>query len=128
MLEELLNVNLILYCASWESTVRFYRDGLGLQVTMENDWFVEFRLGPRSTVSVADESRASIKSSDGGGVTIAMQVADVREAWEAARARGLEPTEIMDHPWGAKLFHVFDPEGHRLEMWQTVASDPGTGG
>jgi catechol 2,3-dioxygenase-like lactoylglutathione lyase family enzyme len=115
---EAITVNLILYCAEWEATVRFYRKGLGLPVTMENEWFVEFRLGADSRLSVADERRASIKSCGGAGITVSLQVADIRGVREAARAGGLQPTEIVDHPWGARVFYLIDPEGHRLEVWQ----------
>ncbi len=110
--------NLILYCAAWEATVRFYRDGLGLPVLMENDWFVEFGLGPTSRISVADERRASIKSCGGAGVTVAIEVPDLQAAWDEAQAKDLRPTAITAHPWDARVFHLSDPEGHRLEVWQ----------
>ncbi len=118
MYEHLLAVNLILYCAEWESTVRFYRDGLGLPVNMANDWFVEFLLGPGSRLSVADERHASIKSCGSTGLAVALEVADVDAAWERAAEDGLNPTVIRDHPWGARLFFLYDPEGHRIEIWQ----------
>jgi lactoylglutathione lyase len=118
MREEPLTTNLILYCAEWEATVRFYRDALGLPVTTETDWFVEFGLGRDSRLSIADERRASIKGCGGAGITVSLRVPDVDAAWAEARVGGLEPTDIVDHPWDARVFYLFDPEGHRLEMWQ----------
>ena len=127
MFEDALAVNLILYCREWEDTVRFYRDGLGLPVTMAKDWFVEFQLGAGSRLSVADERRASIKSCGGSGLTVAIQVADIDAVWKTAQAKELKPTEISDHPWSARVFYLVDPEGHRLEVWQRTedAERPG---
>ncbi len=119
MFEHVQSVNLIVYCARWEETVRFYQDGLGLPVNMATDWFVEFCLGPHSRISVADERRASIKSCGGAGVTVAVEVAALAASRERAAAKGLEPTEIREHPWGAWVFYLVDPEGHRIEVWQS---------
>ena len=37
---------------------------------------------------------------------------------------GLEPTRIQEHPWDARVFHLFDPEGHRIEIWQSNGTSP----
>ena len=59
--------NTILYCEQWPAVVDFYRTSLGLRVTMERDWFVEFELDPGAHVSIADASRASVAAGDGSG-------------------------------------------------------------
>lgn len=115
---DLITANTILYCGHWEETVRFYRDGLRLPVLFATDWFVEFRLAADSRLSVADERRASIKSSGGAGITVSLQVEDIDATWEHAKETGLAPTAISEHPWHARVFCLFDPEGHRIEMWQ----------
>jgi catechol 2,3-dioxygenase-like lactoylglutathione lyase family enzyme len=120
---DFLAANLILYCRRWDAMVRFYRDRLLLPVIFSTDWFVEFRLTDESRLSIADEARASVKSKGNGGVTLALQVADIEAAREHAETMGLEPTAIRKHPWDARLFYVFDPEGHRIEIWQFVAGD-----
>ena len=51
-------------------------------------------------------------------MTLALEVADVGDAWEGARAQGLQPTDIREHPWDASVFYLIDPEGHRVEVWQ----------
>lgn len=117
MHDKLTSTNTILYCREWDQTVRFYRDRMGLPVLFSTDWFVEFRLSGTSNLSIADESRASIKSCGGAGITIALQVEDIDAAREHAEKRGLNPTLIRSHPWDARIFHVFDPEGHRIEIW-----------
>jgi catechol 2,3-dioxygenase-like lactoylglutathione lyase family enzyme len=115
---EVASVNTILYCRRWEEAVAFYRDGLGLRVLMANEWFVEFRLTETSRLSLADDSRASIKCAGGAGITIALEVDDLAAARGKALDAGLRPTEMSDHPWNARIFHVFDPEGRRIEVWQ----------
>ena len=115
---DLLTTNTILYCSRWDDSVRFYRDGLGLPILFATDWFVEFRLSPNSRLSVADETRASVKSSGGAGITVSLEVDDIEAAWKLVAQRDLEPTAIRDHPWQARVFYLFDPEGHRIEIWQ----------
>lgn len=69
--------NTILYCRNWQETVAFYRDGIKLLVLSSNDWFVEFKLNEAARLSVANEARATVKSGDGKGLTISLQVVDV---------------------------------------------------
>lgn len=108
--------NIILYCKKWEETVAFYQSGLGLPITAHNGWFVEFTLTDSSRLSVADESRTTIKSSSGNGITIGLQVADIAKAHAQFVAASLNPTEIKK-VWGAEVFYLFDPERNRIEFW-----------
>jgi catechol 2,3-dioxygenase-like lactoylglutathione lyase family enzyme len=116
------SLNTILYCVKWDETVRFYRDLLGLPVVFAADWFVEFRLCAGALLSIADERRSSVKSGNGRGVTITMEVDDIDAAHRTAAEKGLSPTDIKRHPWNARVFYLKDPEGHRLEMWMKAAS------
>jgi catechol 2,3-dioxygenase-like lactoylglutathione lyase family enzyme len=113
----LLSTNTIVYCRRWQETVHFYRDLLRLPVTFATDWFVEFQLTATAHVSVADESRARIKSSAGRGLTLAWQVEDIEGTWRQLQERGITPGPIAAHAWGAQVFYFVDPEGHRLEIW-----------
>ncbi len=116
--KKLKTVNTILYCKRWEQTVKFYRDRLGLPVNFSNNWFVEFCLTDGSRLSIADESRASIKSCGGMGITLSLETDAIETVWADFAKSGLEPTEIKEHPWGARVFYFYDPEGHRIEIWQ----------
>lgn len=113
----LKNTNTILYCKNWRETVDFYRHGLELPITFASDWFVEFQLTETAHVSVANERRASVKSSHGAGITITLQVESADDAWHYLHAKGLAPGPLKNHAWGARVFYFFDPEGHRLEIW-----------
>ncbi|NLV71523.1 MAG: VOC family protein [Actinobacteria bacterium] len=116
----LIGSNIILYCGRWAETVGFYREGLQLPVCFSTDWFVEFSLTETSRLSVADEKRACIRSSGGTGITLTLQVVDLEAAWGQAELADLAPTPIETHPWGARVFRMLDPEGHRIEFWESA--------
>ena len=113
-------VNTIFYCRKWEETVRFYRDHLKLTVNFSTDWFVEFCLNTTCRLSIADEKRAIIKSGNGKGITLSLEVENIDNVREFVEKAGLKPTMIKKHPWGAMVFYLFDPEAHRIEIWQSV--------
>lgn len=114
---KILSTNTILYCRKWKKTVDFYRDILSLKIIFMTDWFVEFSLSDCSRISIADQAKSSIKSSP-HGITVALQVPDIESVWHDIVNEGLKPTEIKDHPWNARVFYIFDPEGHRIEIWE----------
>ena len=106
MLQDLIATNIIFYCRKWAETVHFYRDGLQLPVCFSTDWFAEFFLTESSRLSVADEEHASIKSCEGAGITLALQVSDIDRTWEQAETAGLRPTSVRVHPWDARGLHM----------------------
>ena len=117
MKNDCLTLNTILYCKKWEETLRFYRvllDDPGDPVT---DWFVEFSINTTARISIADERCASIKSANGKGITLSIRIDNIDRQWDRLHRSGLTPDKIRFHPWGAKVFYLFDPEGHRIEMW-----------
>lgn len=108
--------NIILYCHLWAETVRFYEERLELPVLVRKEWFVEFLLAPHSALSVADQSRTSVRSSRGEGITVSLNVADAASTRQWLIERGLEP-EPLRSIWGSSAFFLRDPEGNRLELW-----------
>lgn len=123
MLSNLITVNTILYCRQWPAMVNFYRDQLRLPVNFATDWFIEFYLTANSRLSIADENRASIKSASGKGITITVEVEEIEPIHKKLQDAGLVLTRVWQHPWNAKVFHLFDPEGNRLEVWQSTQDD-----
>lgn len=109
--------NTIIYCTRWADCVDYYRDGLGLDVAFENDWFVELKLAEGARLSLADAGRATIDSADGRGITVTLKVADIHDARRQLEDRGLEPGEIRRHAWGDLVFYLRDPDGNRIEVW-----------
>jgi catechol 2,3-dioxygenase-like lactoylglutathione lyase family enzyme len=109
--------NTILYARRWEESVAFYRDRLGFAVAFRNDWFVEFRLTPTAYLSVADQSRTTMASGDGKGITLSFRIDDLQAAHRAFIKDRLEPTAIRTQVMGADVFYLTDPEGNRIEFW-----------
>lgn len=94
-----------------------------LPINFSTYWFVEFSLTASSRLSIADEKRSSIKSCAGKGITLALQVEDIEAVRKDMVKNGLEPTVISKHAWNARVFYIFDPEGHRIEIWQKIADE-----
>ena len=111
------NANTVLYCRKWQETVDFYKLRLGLQITFESDWFIEFKLTETAHISIADESRTSINSCGGRGMTLALQVESAAETWQYLSNRGLKLDPVREHSWGSHVFYFSDPEGYRIEVW-----------
>lgn len=88
--------NTILYCENWEDTVSFYKSALQLPVVASNNWFVEFRLNSTARLSIADESRATIKSNYGKGLTLGLQVENIEAVCTQLIESGLSSSEIKD--------------------------------
>ena len=112
--------NTILYARRWKETVAFYRTNLGFEIVFQCDWFVEFRLTPTALLSVADQSRTTMASADGKGITLSFQIDDLTAVHRALIGDGLAPTEIRSQVMGADVFYLFDPEGNRIEFWSPV--------
>ena len=109
--------NTILYCKKWKTTVAFYKMQLRLPVTTSCDWFTEFRLNEASCLSIADAARTSIETNGGKGITITLEVDDIEATYLYLEKAGVNLTPIKDHSWGARVIHIYDPEGNRLEFW-----------
>jgi len=115
--EDHLALNTILYCGRWEETLRFYRKLLDHPGDWLAEWFVEFSISETARLSVADESRASIQSAGGKGLTLSIRVRNIDREWARMQEAGLVPGAIRRHPWGAKVFYLYDPEENRIEIW-----------
>lgn len=109
--------NTILYCAQWPATVAFYRDQLRLPITHVTDWFVEFQVGDRAYLSVADSARATIQAAHGAGITLSWQVTNLALIRQQLTDLGVAVTPLKKK-WGAQVLYFHDPEGHRLELWE----------
>ena len=111
------SMNTILYCRKWHETVSFYRDRLGLPITFESEWLIEFGGSETGFLSIADERRSRVKSAVGAGMTITFRVENADDVHSRLESEGLTLGPVHTHPWGARLFRFHDPEGHRLEIW-----------
>ncbi|MBZ0306050.1 MAG: VOC family protein [Anaerolineae bacterium] len=111
--------NTILYCRKWKETVAFYTELFAFPISHQTDWFIEFQITPDSYLSIADESRTTVKGVEGQGVTLSWQVNHLNETHAYLGEQQVAVTPIQ-HKWGAALFYLHDPEGHRIELWQPL--------
>lgn len=102
-----------------ESTVAWYKQILKLDVSFSNEWFVEFSLNEKAKLSIANEAKASIKSSRGKGITISLNVDDITDKHLSLIEAGLNPSSIKTI-WHSKAFYIYDPEGNRIEFWSKI--------
>jgi uncharacterized glyoxalase superfamily protein PhnB len=49
----------------------------------------------------------------------ALEVVDIEAMREYMAKIGVKPTVIRENSWDARMFHLLDPEGHRIEIWRT---------
>ena len=119
----ILKANTIIYCRLFEETVHFYQNSLAFPISFSKRWFVEFAVNSHARLSVADAKHATIKSSGGQGLTLSFEVEHIETWFEKLKSRGLNPSDIKTHPWGALVFHILDPEGNRLEFWASIHGD-----
>jgi catechol 2,3-dioxygenase-like lactoylglutathione lyase family enzyme len=116
--------NTILYCSRWIETVAFYRNRLGLEISFQNDWLVEFFLTEKSFLSVADQSRTTIPKADGKGITLSFKIDDLKAVHRRFIEDGLSPTDIRSQVMNADVFYLRDPEGTRIEFWRPSKEHP----
>lgn len=114
--------NTILYCRRWEATVAFYRDIFKFPLSYQRDWFVEFQVTGESFLSIANEKRATVQSVKGQGITLSWQVGDIENVHRACLEQDVEVSDIKKK-WGAFVFYLHDPEGHRIELWQAISTE-----
>jgi hypothetical protein len=101
---EIRTVNTIVYCKKWKETVAFYKTQLKFRVTVELEWFVEFKLNDMARLSIADAARTSMGSCDGKGITITMEVDDIEMTHVYLEQAGLKPPATRKHALGGASY------------------------
>jgi catechol-2,3-dioxygenase len=114
--------NTVLYCKNWHDMVAFYKDIMGFRQSFrKDDWFIEFVVNAGSHLSLADEAKCTISSSEGKGITLSFKVAQLSTLHRELKELGIKPSTITSHSWRAPYFYIYDPEGNRIELWNDTA-------
>ena len=96
--------------------LEFYGDKLGLSVTSAFEGFAF--LGTTGATLVLSEPLARANSTTVGATEVVFSVPDVRAAYEALRAKGVEfthePRQVSGATWAANFR---DPDGHALSVF-----------
>jgi catechol 2,3-dioxygenase-like lactoylglutathione lyase family enzyme len=109
--------HVVLFCRKWDDSVTFYRDILGLPVTDRRKGFLEFQVTPEARIGLLREVRspASVRRDD--RFILSFRVPDIRATHRQLQARCPDLPAVREHPWGAWVFELTDPEERRLEFW-----------
>lgn len=128
--QSILELRVALTVPNYESTVAFYRDGLGVDPAQlwvnENDRAILFELG-RATLEVFDEPHAvvvddlEVGKRVSGTVRFALQVPDVTAALERALAHGatLVHAPVLT-PWRDYNARIQAPDGMQITLFQVM--------
>jgi catechol 2,3-dioxygenase-like lactoylglutathione lyase family enzyme len=96
------------------SSVRFYRDVLGLRLLYGGEG-TSF-----SSLCMGDEESAILNLEQGSPVNgwgrVIFYVDDVDACWTYFKGKGFEPEKPRDAAWGERYFHLLDPDGHELSF------------
>ena len=96
------------------SSVRFYRDVLGLGVICGGEG------SSFSSLCMADEKNAILNLEQGAPVNgwgrVIFYVDDVDACWGYLKGKGFEPERPRNAAWGERYFHILDPDGHELSF------------
>ena len=92
----------------FDDSRKFYTEFLGFNTAMDMGWVVTFASTENPTAQVT----LLRPQSPAPNPQISIEVADVDRLHAKAVALGLQITyPLTDEPWGARRFHVVDPNG-----------------
>jgi catechol 2,3-dioxygenase-like lactoylglutathione lyase family enzyme len=112
------------------ATTRFYRDVIGLPVTVELDWFASVNAGaPGYEISFVRRDHASVpegyRAMETSGLMFGLVVEDAAAEAKRLEAAGVElVTPVVDELYGQRHFYVADPNGALLDVIEMIAPDP----
>lgn len=99
-----------------EKSILYYRDRLGLTLTMQFEGFAFFDASGLALVLTVALPKATGRGA--GATEVVFSVEQVRVAYDALRAHGVEffqePRQISGPNWGANFY---DPDGHILSIF-----------
>jgi len=111
------SLDTVLYCGKWNECVSFYRDVLGFPVVFANDILVEVEPVTGARIGLMDAGRTRWPASRGDSFILSFRVSDIEETHQFLQKNYAGIGELKDHPWGARLFEIRDPEARRIEFW-----------
>ncbi len=107
----------------WERAKKFYGEMLGLPVHLdagkEVGW-CEFGEHGKTTLAIS-LWRESMPPPREGGATPVFAVDDAHKAIEELRKRGVKCDDVVTIPGMVSFANVYDPEGNRFQIAQSLA-------
>ncbi|MEU0789916.1 VOC family protein [Amycolatopsis sp. NPDC005961] len=112
------------------ATTRFYREVIGLPVTVELDWFASVNAGaPGYEISFVRRGHESVpegyRARPVSGLAFGLVVEDARAEAKRLEEAGVElVTPVVDEAFGQRHFYVADPNGVLLDVIEMIPPDP----
>ncbi|MCR6483291.1 VOC family protein [Amycolatopsis sp. OK19-0408] len=112
------------------ATTRFYKDVVGLPVTVELDWFASINAGaPGYEISFVQRGHESVpegfRAQPTSGVSFGLVVEDAAAEAKRLADAGVElVTPVVDEVYGQRHFYFADPNGVLLDVIEMIAPDP----
>ena len=104
--------------ASMRTSVRFYKDVLGMEIIYGGED------GSFSSLRAQDGNAPILNLEQGHSVPdwgrMIFYVADVDAFWEYLRGKGSNPESPRDASWGERYFHMPDPDGYELSFARPI--------
>jgi catechol 2,3-dioxygenase-like lactoylglutathione lyase family enzyme len=100
-----------------QSSVRFYRDVLGLEIIYggECSAFTSLQTKEGTPILNLEQGDAGIRWG-----RLIFHVSDVDSVWAHLRKKGFHPDSPQDASWGERYFHMLDPDGHELSFARPI--------
>ncbi len=112
---------LCLLVENYETSLKFYKDTLGLEVNSTDTKYADFKLGETLLAIFQKDEAINMFSIEhmksGGGSVIAFPVENVEQTCEELKQKGIEIFEgPKKMPWGQKVAYFKDPDKNILEI------------
>ncbi len=97
--------------ADLQRAKRFYGEVLGWKLHTDEPQVAGFWFGSGYLVAGLD----AVRSSDSGGMHIAVRVSDIDAEHARLEQRGVQVSPVQRRPWGERNFSFRDPDGY---LWE----------
>ncbi|MBY2951881.1 VOC family protein [Rhizobium leguminosarum] len=119
-----MQLSLELFVESLEKSLDFYRRALGFEIkgspstdyTMLKNGDAVIAINSRSVLSTDHPLRIDTGQRAGLGIEIVLKVADVEDAYRAAKESGWPLSDLALQPWGLRDFRLVDPDGYYVRV------------
>jgi catechol 2,3-dioxygenase-like lactoylglutathione lyase family enzyme len=100
-----------------QSSVRFYKDVLGLEIIYggEGSAFTSLQIEDGGPILNLEQGDTGIRWG-----RLIFHVSDVDRIWAHLTEKGFRPETPQDASWGERYFHMLDPDGHELSFARPI--------
>jgi predicted enzyme related to lactoylglutathione lyase len=114
----LMNIKYVcLYVSDFDRAIAFYRDGLGLDVTYEEDGFAQFNTeGAILTVERGGEKSERPKDYHKNGILLQFEVEDLEKTVGTLKSRNVKFTQDITEMEFGHVAMIVDPDGNQLML------------